>query len=372
MGAFDHLLVPSRDAFEFMADLAAREAPSRLKRRTAPPTRTPIRYPVAAGLGEGAGEADVYLPATSPRAGLLLVPGVAKDGKDDARLIAFATALARLGFAVMVPELATLRRLNVRPYHRDLVKAAFEHMIAQPGWCPGGRAGIGGMSFAMGPAVIAAVDPGLRDQVRYLFCVGGYFDLVEVMRFVTTGRFRERGAPGGPGPWRHLAPDDYGRWVLASSLLDLVEDPGSHAALRAMIDRRIATPGAAIDDLAPGVAEPGARALLDLVTNTDPARFDALYAALPARIRDDIAAMDVARQDLSGLRARLVLVHGVDDDLIPYAESQALHRAAPPGQSRFYPVNGLNHVNMGRPGPLDAWRLLSAVTALLHERGPKA
>lgn len=372
MGAFDHLLVPSRDAFEFMADLASRGGPSRLKRRTAAPTRTPVTYPVAPGLGEGAGEADVYLPGPPPRAGLLLVPGVAKDGKDDPRLIAFATALARLGFAVMVPELATLRRLNVRPFHRDLVKAAFEHMLAQPAWCPGGRAGIGGMSFAMGPAVIAALDPGLREKIRFLFCVGGYYDLRAVMRFVTTGRFQERGAPGGPGPWRHLEPDDYGRWVLCSSLVDLIEDAPSHAALRAMIDRRIASPGAAIDDLSPGVVEPGARALLAFVTNTDSERFEDLHAALPERIRADLDAMDVARQDLSGLRARLVLVHGVDDDLIPYVESQALHRAAPAGLSRFYPVNGLNHVNMGRPGPLDAWRLLSAVTALLNERGPKA
>ena len=366
MGAFDHLLVPTRDAFEFMADLAAKEGPSRLKRRTAPPSRAAVTFP----LGDGEGAADLYLPATAVRAGLLLVPGVARGGKDDPRLIAFATAIARLGYAVMVPELATLRDLNVRPWHREVVRAAFAHFVANPAWAPGGRAGIGGLSFAMGPGVIAALDPGIREKVRFLFCIGGYFDLVAEMRFVTTGRFRERGGPDGDGPWRHMAPDAYGRWVLCASLADHVPDPASRAALRAMIDRRVDDPAADVADLDAQVLDPAGRALLAFITNEDPARFDAMHDALPAPMREDLAAMDVARQDLSGLRARLILVHGVDDDLIPYAESQALHRAVPAGRSRVYLVRGLNHVNMGKPGLIDAWRLLSAVTALLAERGP--
>ena len=366
MGALDHLLVPSLDAFDFRADLAAREAPSRLKRRTPTPTRTAETFP----LGERTGEADLYLPGTPARAALLLVPGVAREGKDDPRLIAFATAIARLGFAVLVPELSTLRQLNVRPWHRDVVKAAFAHLVANPAWAPNGRAGIGGLSFAMGPGVIAALDPTIRDRVRFLFCIGGYFDLQAEMRFVTTGAFRERGAPAGAGPWRHLAPDHYGRWVLCASLADHVLDAASQAALRAMIDRRVPDAAADVADLDAQVTDPAGRALLAFVSNTDPERFDPLCAALPEPMRTDLDAMDVARQDLTGLLARLILVHGVDDDLIPYVESVALHRAVPAGRSRVYVVRGLNHVNMGRPGLIDAWRLLSAVTALLDERAP--
>jgi hypothetical protein len=366
MRLFDHLLVPAPGAFDFMADMAAREAPSRLKRRTPAPARSAVAFP----LGDGTGVADLYLPGDGARAGLLLVPGVAREGKDDPRLVAFATTLARLGFAVLVPELATLRDLNVRPWHRDVVKAAFAHLVADPAWAPGGRAGIGGLSFAMGPGVIAALDPAIRERVRFLFCIGGYYDLMAEMKFVTTGAYRERGGPDGPGPWRHMAPDHYGRWVLAASLADHVADDGSRAAIRAMIERRLPDAEAPITDLVAEVADPAGHALLAFCRNTDPARFDELHAALPAPMREDLAAMDVARQDLSGLHARLILVHGLDDDLIPYVESQALHRAAPPGRSRVYLVRGLNHVNMGRPGPLDAWRLLSSVTALLAERGP--
>lgn len=366
MGALDHLLVPSIDAFDFMADLAAREAPSRLKRRTPPPTRTAITYP----LGAGAGAADLYLPATPPRAGLLLVPGVARDGKDDPRLIAFASSIARLGYAVLVPELASLRQLNVRPCHRDMVRAAFTHLASNPAWAPEGRVGIGGLSFAMGPGLLAALDPAIRERVRFLFCIGGYYDLYAEMRFVTTGRYRERGGPAGDGPWLQMRPDPYGRWVLCSSLADLVPDEASRAALRAMIERRIPDGDADTADLEPQVTDPAGRALLAFITNTDPARFDERLAALPEGMRADLASMDVASQDLSGLRAHLILVHGVDDDLIPYVESQALHRAMPPGRSRVYLVRGLYHVSMGRPGVLDAWRLLSSVTALLAERAP--
>lgn len=360
------LLVPMPEAFAFMADVAARGGPSALKRRTPTPERRAVTFPLDGEVGT----ADLYVPGTPPRAALLLVPGVARGGKDDPRLVGFATSIARLGFTVLVPELATLRELNVRPGHKRIVAAAFEHLLAQPAWAPDGRAGIGGLSFAMGPGVIAALEPALRERVRFLFCIGGYFDLLAVIRYVVTGRFRERG-PAGEGPWQHLPPDPYGRWVFTASMLDNVPDPASRAALRAMVDRRTEDPRAPIDDLVPAVTEPAARALLDLVLSDDADGFDARYAALSAAMREDVAAMDVARRDLTALSARLILVHGIDDDIIPYAESLALHHRARAGRSRVFIVRGLSHVTVGRPGLRDAWRMLASVQALLNERGPR-
>src|SRR5262245_37730111 len=57
--------------------------------------------------------ADLYRLDEAPRAALLLVPGLAPDGKDDRRLVDLAVVLARAKFAVLVPDIASLRAQRV-------------------------------------------------------------------------------------------------------------------------------------------------------------------------------------------------------------------------------------------------------------------
>ncbi|MGK2927051.1 MAG: hypothetical protein ACSLE2_15665, partial [Lysobacterales bacterium] len=68
-----------------------------------------------------------------------------------------------------------------------------------------------------------------------------------------------------------------------------------------------------------------------------------------------------------GLRADFILVHGLDDDIIPYTESVSLADALPPGRSRLFLLEGLHHVDRELRG-LDAWRLWRALRALLAQR----
>lgn len=359
-GLYGHLLIPNKRALLFMEDFAAGEKPSKLKSLTGAPTRETV---TVSGDG-GTVDLDVYRPSQPTQAGLLLVPGVSPQGKNDPRMITFATTVARNGFGVVVPDLPSLSGLQVRADHYRNVVAGFRHLLSDPTLAPGRRAGIGGFSFAMGPGLLAALDDEIVDDVRFLFCIGGYHDILAVLRFVTTGTFRE----SARHPWRRLEPDHYGRWVTASSLSPYIAHEPSREAFKAIVDRRVPDAGADIADLVERLEDATARGLLELITNTDPARVDERFAALPAVMRENLLAMDLSNRDLSRLRARLILVHGYEDTLLPYTESLALYRRAPGGRKRLYLVNGLSHVTMGKPGVLDVWALLSSVTALLNEQ----
>ena len=59
--------------------------------------------------------ADLYVSEGPAKAALVLVPGVVREGKDDRRLIAFAQALSKAKFLVLVPEIENLRDLRVSP-----------------------------------------------------------------------------------------------------------------------------------------------------------------------------------------------------------------------------------------------------------------
>jgi hypothetical protein len=87
-------------------------------------------------------------------------------------------------------------------------------------------------------------------------------------------------------------------------------------------------------------------------------------------MRRDIAALDLANKDLSGIRAHAIVVHGRDDDIIPYTESVALAHALPPERTHLYVVGGLFHVNLRHVRLLDTWRLGRAIQELLAERSP--
>lgn len=371
------------EAVRVLQDLAAGTGDSRLKRTTPAPLRQTVAYTV---VGR-AHHADLYLPAAldgciapvqvsarhCPRAALVAVPGAVPQGKDDPRVVAFATTLARAGFAVMVPELAGYRQLRIRPSDAREIADAFAWVSRRPELAPDGRAGMFAFSYSVGPAVLAALEDDIRGQVRFIVGLGGYHDLLRAMRFFTTGWFEHAGA------WHHITPDDTGRMVLAYSSLDYLADT---AADRAVFDRMVAQrmddPRA---DLAPLAAKlsPDARAVYALALNADPARFDALFARLPRGMREDIARLDLARHDLAPLQARLILVHGRNDNLIPYTESLALADAVPAGQARVFLIRSvLGHVDMsvsdlfswrfwGEDLP-DLWRLWRVIDLVLAER----
>ncbi len=343
------------DAALVLADIAAGDEPSRWKTVTPPPVRTAYDYQVA----NRRYTADLYRPGEEALAGLLLIPGAAETGKDDARLVAFARSLARARFNVLVPDLKSLRKLQVGPGNIRELGDAFS-VLSRPEFSPGGRAGMFAFSYAAGPAILAALEPQIHGRVDFIFAVGGYHDLKQVLVFFTTGHFLDEGRA------KHLEPNEYGKWVFVLSNLNRLAHSGDRQRFEAMFERKKVDLAATLDDLAAGLTAEG-EALYAFITNRDPQRALVLMGELPQGIRADIVALDLSDKQLQQLPPRLILVHGYDDPIIPYPESRALFRAVPKGQAQLFLVDGLTHVDL-QPGWVGKYRLWRAVSALLAER----
>jgi fermentation-respiration switch protein FrsA (DUF1100 family) len=305
--------------------------------------------------------ADVYLPEAAVRAGRGVVP---EGGRRDARLVEFAEALARSGFAVVVPDVPALRELRLTPASVADIVAAVEFLRTGPQTAPwlgaDRRVGIGAFSVAAGLAVLAALDPGAGAEVDFLLLVGGYYDLQRTLAYLTTGHYR----------WGHqrleAEPDTDGKWVYALSNAPSLRRPSDRAALGELARARLVDPAADVDPIVARLG-PDGRAVYDFIVNQDPERVPELVGRLPAAVRADIAALDLAGHDLAGLQAELILVHGFDDNIIPFGESVALAAAVPRGRARLYLLQGLQHVDRDFRG-LDAWRMWGALRALLAQR----
>ncbi len=344
------------EARRVLDDVAAGEAASALKEATGRPRRTLVTVPVAGG----AIAADLYQPAEGARAGMILVPGVAPTGKDDRRLVAFANTVARAGFEVLVPDLARMRALQVSAADAPLLAAAARWMAQRD---PERPLGMTAISFAAGPAVLALAEPGGQGAVDFMLTVGGYYDLPAVITFFTTGAFRE----DEDQPWRTRTPNAYGKWVFLLSNAPRLDRPADRAALAAIAGRKMDDPAADVADL---VAElgPEGRSVYALLMNSDPNRVPALIGALPAVVRGEIEALDLASRRLDAAGTRFVLVHGRDDAIIPETESLAFARALPAEAVSLYLLDSLDHVNPEPPGVIDTLKLFDAVYTLLAYR----
>ncbi len=128
--------------------------------------------------------ADLYLPRDGHdrHAGIVLSHGVAARGKDDPRLVNFADALARAGYAALVPDFVNMRDFRVRPSDIDELVASYEYLESRPD-IDASRIGLFGFSYAGGLSVLAASDPRIADRVRFCFLLGGYYDLVSVVTY---------------------------------------------------------------------------------------------------------------------------------------------------------------------------------------------
>ncbi len=345
------------EALVLAAQIAGRQLlPSRFDFRPGD-SRRALAYDI-----EGRGRrADLYLPeGARPEAAIVFVPGAAEGGKDDPRAVAFARALARARFAVLVPDVTALRRLELLPDSAEDIADALAWLAAHQELMPDGRLGVLTTSVGVGPALLAVARPAWAARVRFFVTIGGYYDLPRTLVYLTTGRYAAHGVR------LEMAPREYGKWVYALSAAARLEDPAERAALQRLARRRLADPKADVRDELAHLGPSGHR-IYAFVENRDPTRAAPLLAALPLRVRADIAALNLAEADLSRLAARFLVVHGVDDDLIPYGEAIAFAEALGRRRARLFLLRGFYHVDIV-PRPADLWRLVRAIAALLAER----
>ncbi|HSV29730.1 MAG TPA: alpha/beta hydrolase, partial [Candidatus Omnitrophota bacterium] len=131
-----------------LSDLGAGARPTLYKKLTPAPERRQVGYAVAGRRHL----ADLYLPAEKAGAAIVLVPGAAKEGKDDPRLVALASSLARARFLVLVPDIPSLRALEVSAADREPIADAVR-FLAEERKPP--AIGIAAISYAAAPAILA-------------------------------------------------------------------------------------------------------------------------------------------------------------------------------------------------------------------------
>jgi pimeloyl-ACP methyl ester carboxylesterase len=263
-----------------------------------------------------------YVPrGVSSPPGIVVCHGVHHLGIDEPRMQKFARAIASAGVEVLTPEIQELADYHIDP--RSVVTigraaVALRQRVHRSG------VGVLGLSFAGGLSLLAAADSDFAPAIDFVVAVGAHDDLARVARFFVTNEI-----PAPDGTEVHLHAHDYGAVVLVYMYVDSFfggrDVPGAREAIRLLLWEKFDAARAAAKKL----SEAGQKEMA-LV-------FDHREDLLRPQIERVIAAhRDAMRRvsphdDLSGLRARVFLLHGEGDTVIPASETRWLVHDLPEG-----------------------------------------
>ena len=317
--------------------------------------------------------AHLYVHARSaPIGAYLVVPGLHYLGPNDPRFDRFCRILAAARLLVFAPFLPEHAALRVSPRSTDDLAAAFEHLERIARGLP--PAALFSISFGSQPAIALAARAAYRDRISALVLFGGFADFGATVRYAITGEAAHRGRT------LRVAHDPLNAPVVWLNLLPHLEGRGDVAlvarAWRAFVEQTWGRPAFKIGNARAKVADALAaplprreRELFLMGCGLRPGGLPIVEEALAAA--GDAFDFTDPRPHLRDLRAPVALVHGRDDDVVPWFEAEKLRDALPEGHPHRLLVTGLyGHTGAASPtlGSLvhEAKTLLDVVRTLVE------
>ena len=304
--------------------------PKPLNLFSAPPLRSSLPYR-ASEPGADPDLAELWLPAWAspdrPAGAMLLVFGVNNLGRNHPAIERVADGLARTGVAVLVPDSRTLLEGRLEVGEIDGVVRAFQLLASRPE-VDRTRVGIVGFSVGGSLALLAAGDPRIAAQVRWVNAFGAFADASTYLAAVSAHAFR--GADGAAVPW---TPTPLAREVFLRFLLDQVGESSDRNRLDAAFGAAILAGDrpAADPSLRGSLQSSAARTVHDLLTASSLDASELAVAALPSGALAFVDAISPVRH-LDGIRADVHLMHETEDHHVPFVESRALASALEAGR----------------------------------------
>lgn len=276
---------------------------------------------------QGSREFDAWIYRRSdrpPDGSVLVMPGLHFAGPADPRFDRFSRVLAHAGYLVMAPFLPDYGEMMVRPSVVSDAETAFDALLAQPGR-PKNKPGIFSISFGSMPTLrLAARRSG---EISRVVVFGGFSSFRSSLQFALVGQGTRKNDPLN-------AP------VVILNLLPFIDgvDASDRATLEALLrdycraswgreESKVPAMHRAIAERIASQAPERLREVFLIATRAEPG-VEAIADRALERAGDHFAWID-PRAHLGGVACPVTLVHGREDDVIPFEESLALKAALP-------------------------------------------
>jgi dienelactone hydrolase len=227
-------------------------------------------------------------------------------------VVNLGNALARAGFVAMFHWSPTMTlQHNIDLAEQENLVWAFQFLASQEFVDPE-RVGLGGFCVGASFSLVAAADPRIRDEVKFVNAFGPYFDAEELLLQIAS---RSKLENGQRVRWD---PDQLTLKVFANELIEtLVDNYDIELLTRLHLKGGQPAPGE-VEQLSPH-----GQVVNRLLQGTTLEEAGLLYNRLPAEFRRDMRTIS-PKNYVDDISARLLILHDRDDRLVPAAESRRL------------------------------------------------
>jgi dienelactone hydrolase len=312
-----------------------------------PVTEEAIQFPSSVGPIR----ARLYQPAKTRNApALVLLHGVHHLGMDEPRLMAFASAMASCGLQVLTPELPGIRDYRIDRSSVQVIGESAKWFAQRTG----GPAGVMGLSFSGGLALVAASDPLYAPAFKFVFAVGSQDAMDHVTQFYLTGsEIRPDGSI------QRLRAHEYGALVLEYEHLEDFVPAQDIEAIRPVLRQHLYEDKSAENAAAAKLDDRQRLEVVSLIDSSAPATL-AKLATVQARHIQEMEGLS-PHGKLAALSTPVFLLHGQADNIIPAAETLWMASELSDRSLQAVLVSPvLSHLDLDgvKPGPMDEWRLV--------------
>ena len=268
-----------------------------------------VTYPQAGGEGI----ADLILPtdADGNSAVLFFLGVVVNRPREDSRVVALAEGLARSGMVVMIPWSDTQLQQRLVPNDIDDLVSGFQYLRSLEEVDPD-NVGMGGICTGASMSLIAAQDERIRDDVRFINFISGYYDANDFVKAIAS---QSRFYDDYVAPWET---DQLTYRVFRNHLLDGVTDLEERDFLKNAFKDDASRIGIDVSSLSSE-----ARAVYMLLAGTPYSEVDELMEQLSPKTKQFLQKISPSTS-IEKTRARVLIMHDRADKLVPSEESRRL------------------------------------------------
>jgi dienelactone hydrolase len=252
---------------------------------------------------------------------VVLALGVHPQPIDHPDITRVARAIAGAGVVVGVPDSTPLRELRVTPDEPAHLADAYLVLASRAEVDPR-RVGLAGFSAGASMAILAAADPRIASDIRYVSAFGAYADAERLLADVATRTTR---AGAGVKAWQ---PDPGIRRDVLELMLVAIEDEPGVDRLRELLPPVVAADAApAGPDHAVAASLGGdSRGVYLLFTAADRAAAEAAVESLSVELREQLAGISPLTVEYD-VETHVFLLHGLSDNAIPVEHADLLQAA---------------------------------------------
>jgi len=254
-------------------------------------------------------DVDVYEPHIKCRGVIAVIHGMSPFGKDDARIVVLCKALSQAGYRVLAPDIQSIKALHISSGQIDVIADVLEVFSSNADLCPSGRVSVLAPSFSGGMCLAAAAMPNIRDKIISVCAVGAFTHVESVMAYLLTDS----------------SADPYGMYIVLKKILPLVIKDDS--VLQRALD-------AAIKDNLNDFSEVELTNCLSALSAEEQNRISlllndaryrtSLFKASKPILEGELKALNIVSR-LVDLKAKVFLLHGKEDKVIPSEQSEKLY-----------------------------------------------